>query len=88
VETSEWLAPGRRYTLRIGSPPLQLSGLVVRSMLVRVDVGPEGSRPLFEAGLTFEGAAAPVRQQIAALIGRLAAREIDEELPELQLAVR
>jgi hypothetical protein len=88
VETNEWLAPGRRYNLRIGSPPLQLSGMVVRSMLVRVDAGPDGGRPFFEAGLSFDGASAPVRQQLVALMSRLANRTLDEELPELQLAAR
>lgn len=56
VETSEWLAPGRRYTIRLGvEPELHLHGDVVRCALVRVDADPEGARAVYEAGVSFHG---------------------------------
>jgi hypothetical protein len=88
VETSEWLAPGRRYSLRLGRPPLQVSGLVTRSMLVRVEQRDSGCHPIFEAGLSFDGAATPTSEQLAQLMARLAAGELDDELPTRQIARR
>lgn len=88
VETSEWLAPGKRYSLRIGTPPLQVTVTVMRSRLVRVEPTDNGSRSLYEAGVSFEGASTQVRQQIAALTTQLASQTDEQKRPQLRLVAQ
>ena len=72
VETPEWLAPGRRYTLRLGGEPeLHLQGEVVRCALVRVDDDSDGGQAIYEAGVSFLGLTAASLGQLAALLERL-----------------
>lgn len=72
VETTEWLAPGRRYALRIGSDPeLQLDGEIVRCALVRID-GAAGS-VVYEAGVRFGPLSEATRTQLDRLLATLPA---------------
>ena len=68
VETPEWMAPGRRYTVRVGAEPaLRLAGHVTRCALVRVDDDGDGGRAVYEAGLSFDAVPDATRAQLRAL---------------------
>ena len=72
VETPEWVAPGRRYDLRLGgSPELLLSAVVMRCALVRVDDDAEGGRAVFAAGMCFQALPEATVAGLRALLGRL-----------------
>jgi hypothetical protein len=85
IETSAWLAPGRRCMLTIGDLPLPIGGRIVRSRVIRVEPAPDGLRPVFEAGIEFDASPAG-RPQLEALMARLAARGSDQELPAVGVA--
>lgn len=67
LETHEWLAPGRRYPLRL-QPGIQLSGFVVRCALVRVEPSPGGGRAVYEVGVSFGPLPVQVERQLQALL--------------------
>jgi hypothetical protein len=61
---------------------------VVRARVARLERGDGGLRPVFEAGFDFAAAPAEARQQLAALMARLAMMVPAEELPELRAHAR
>ena len=69
VETLEWMAPGRRYSFRLGPERhLQLAGHVTRCALVRLDDDADGGRAVFEAAIALDAVAAVDRARLRVLL--------------------
>jgi hypothetical protein len=85
VETRQWMAPGRTYVLSLDHPPFRITGRVVHARLRRLVHGDSGLHPVFEAGFDFAAAPPEARQQLAALMARLAALQPGEQLPLLRV---
>lgn len=88
IETDAWLAPDRQYPLRL-EPGIQLSALVVRSSLARVESTADGPRNVYRAGLVFAPPSDHVRRQLLLLLRSLheVAAAADPLPLELALAV-
>lgn len=86
VETAVWLTPGHHYLLRIAEPAFQITGRVVHARLLRVEPGPDGIRPVFEAGLDFDDAWPAARHELARLMRTLAAMACEQRFPDLHVA--
>jgi hypothetical protein len=81
VETPEWLAPGRRYTFRVGiERELELQGDVVRCAVVRVEDDADGGRVVYEAGVRFAGMGEPAYAQLEVFLESLAGRPATDAL--------
>jgi hypothetical protein len=72
LESTEWLAPGRRYEMRLPGLDLGLAAFVTRCRVVRVEDDEVGGRAVFEAGVRFESPAESDRARLTSLLTDLA----------------
>jgi hypothetical protein len=86
IETDAWLAPDRQYPLRL-EPGIQLSALVVRCSLARVESTADGPRNVYRAGLLFAPPSDHLRQQLLLLLRSLSEVATAADPLPLELAI-